>query len=65
MGAGYSLDHTAGQTSCTAHVVLAEGADAEAVRRAISIRPKEDFDLHHLTIQTERTSCADLDQLHP
>ncbi|MGE6786398.1 cation diffusion facilitator family transporter [Ensifer adhaerens] len=45
---------TQSQPSLTAHAVLADGADAEAVRRAIEERLRESFDLHHTTLQMER-----------
>lgn len=47
----------ADQAACTAHVELTPGADAEAVRIEIALRLKTDFDVHHLTIQTEREAC--------
>ncbi|WP_104665788.1 cation diffusion facilitator family transporter [Ensifer adhaerens] len=45
---------TQSQPSLTAHAVLADGADAETVRRAIEERLRESFDLHHTTLQMER-----------
>jgi cobalt-zinc-cadmium efflux system protein len=50
--------------SCTAHLVLEPGADFEVVRQAVAQRLQEDFDLHHLTLQTERTGCADQEGAH-
>ncbi|PDT85253.1 cation diffusion facilitator family transporter [Sinorhizobium sp. BJ1] len=49
---------TQSQPSLTAHAVLEEGADGEAVRRAIANRLRDEFDLHHTTLQMERISCA-------
>ncbi|NQE65322.1 MULTISPECIES: cation diffusion facilitator family transporter [unclassified Caulobacter] len=49
----------ADQAICTAHVVLTEGADGESVRLAIAERLETDFDLHHVTIQTERVECLE------
>lgn len=43
----------ADQAICTVHVVLAEGFEGEVVRKAIAQRLETDFDLHHVTIQTE------------
>lgn len=54
----------ADQPSCTVHVVLAEGVNADAVRQTISDALEERFDLHHTTIQTELTPCGDADGLH-
>jgi cobalt-zinc-cadmium efflux system protein len=39
--------------SGTVHVTLAEGADADRVRRAVAAVLAERFDVHHATIQTE------------
>jgi len=55
----------ADQPSCSVHVVLMDGADGEAVRLAVAARLEGDFDLHHLTVQTERVACADQEGLHP
>lgn len=49
----------ADQAVCTVHVVLTEGAQGEAVRTAIATRLETDFDLHHVTIQTEVTECGE------
>lgn len=49
----------ADQAICTVHVVLAEGAEGEAVRKAIAQRLETNFDLHHVTIQTEVEDCAE------
>lgn len=54
----------ADQPSCTAHVVLAPGAVGESVRSEVVARLQVDFDVHHVTIQTETVSCRAAD-LHP
>lgn len=51
----------ADQAVCTVHVVLADGAVGEDVRKAIAARLETDFDLHHVTIQTEVVECAEED----
>lgn len=48
---------TQSKPSLTAHAVLANGADPEAVRIAIATILQEKFDLHHTTLQMERESC--------
>lgn len=50
--------------NASVHVVLAPGADAEAVRIAVA-QALEAHDIHHATIQTEITPCGDDDDLHP
>lgn len=52
----------ADQAVCTVHVVLAGGAVGEDVRKAIAARLETDFDLHHVTIQTEVVECAEEDR---
>ena len=52
-------------TNCSVHVQLSEGADPDAVRRAVASRLEADFDVHHATIQTEREVCEDVEHLHP
>lgn len=54
----------ADQASCTAHVVLAEGAEGEAVRTRVAQRLEADFDVHHVTIQTETAPCDRAAELH-
>ena len=49
----------ADQASASAHVVLADGADAEDVRQAVSARLRKDHKLEHITIQIERVACED------
>lgn len=55
----------ADQASASVHVVLAEGADGEVVRKAVEARLRENFKLEHVTIQTEREACPDGDGYHP
>ncbi len=55
----------ADQASASAHVVLAGGADGEVVRKAVEARLRDDFNLLHVTVQTEREACADDDGYHP
>jgi cobalt-zinc-cadmium efflux system protein len=50
--------------SLTAHVALADGADAEATRRALAEILENKFAIHHATIQTETVPCADEESLH-
>jgi cobalt-zinc-cadmium efflux system protein len=51
--------------SCTAHVVLAAGADPERVRKAVTAALEKDFHIAHSTIQTERKACDDAENVHP
>lgn len=46
------------EITLTVHLVLAETADAEQVRIAVSERVAHDFRIGHVTIQTERTPCT-------
>lgn len=55
---------TQSQPSLTAHVVLVDGADGETVRRAIEARLREEFDLHHTTLQMEREDRAAVEHIH-
>ncbi len=55
---------TQNQPSLTAHAVLAEGADGETVRRAIEERLRQEFDLHHTTLQMEREDRATTEHIH-
>lgn len=50
--------------SLTAHVALADGADAEATRRALAEILENKFAIHHATIQTETEPCGDEESLH-
>ncbi len=54
----------ADQPSCTVHVVLAPGADPDAVREAITTHMEDRFGLHHTTVQTESEPCGDASGLH-
>lgn len=55
---------TQSKPSLTAHAVLADGADPDAVRVAIEICLQEKFDLHHTTLQMERQSCVPAETIH-
>lgn len=55
----------ADQPSCTAHVVLAPEAAGDAVRLRVAASLKADFDVHHVTIQTETAACDPLAAVHP
>nr|WP_245256970.1 cation diffusion facilitator family transporter [Nitrobacter sp. Nb-311A] len=52
--------------SCTAHVTLTKGADADRVRKAIAGTLDERFGIEHTTIQTETPDevCGDDEYLH-
>jgi cobalt-zinc-cadmium efflux system protein len=50
--------------SLTAHIALADGADAEATRRAIAEMLESRFTIHHATIQTEIAPCGDAGSIH-
>jgi len=50
--------------SLTAHVALADGADAEATRRALAEMLESRFAIHHATIQTETAPCGDAESMH-
>ena len=51
--------------SCCAHVELADGADGDVVRSAITNLLETHYAMHHATIQTETDPCEDAAQLHP
>lgn len=55
----------ADQPSCTVHVVLAGGADGETVRTQVVAKLRADFDVHHVTVQTETVPCDATADLHP
>lgn len=55
----------ADQPSGSVHVQLTPDADGEAVRLALALRLETEFDLHHVTIQTERQPGEDRADLHP
>ena len=43
----------------TAHVVMAEGVDADRLRRALGSALHEDFGIDHVTLQIEAAHCGD------
>ena len=50
--------------SLSAHVVLAEDAEAETVRRSVAAILHDRFKIEHATIQTEREACAAHESVH-
>ena len=50
--------------NATVHVALGESADHEQVRRAVAALLRDDFAIHHATIQVERDPCADHERVH-
>ncbi len=50
--------------SLTAHVAIAEGCKAEAIRRALTEMLEGRFEIHHATIQAESEPCGDEESLH-
>lgn len=51
------------QPVLTAHVVVEDAtADIEAVRIALAQKLEADFDIHHATLQVERTRCDEVHQ---
>lgn len=50
--------------SLSAHVVLAEGAEAEIVRRDVAAILHDRFKIEHATIQTELEACAAHESVH-
>lgn len=55
---------TQNKPSLTAHAVLSDGADPEAVRQAIEASLRGKFDLHHTTLQMERENCQPVETIH-
>ena len=51
--------------SLSTHIVLAEDADAETVRRGVAALLHDRFEIEHVTIQTEREACAAHESVHP
>jgi len=51
--------------SLSAHIVLAEGAEAETVRRGVAAILHDRFKIEHATIQTEREACSPDESVHP
>ncbi|MBK0024731.1 cation transporter [Stenotrophomonas sp. S48] len=43
----------------TAHVVMREGSDADALRRTLSTRLHEEFGIDHVTLQIEADHCGE------
>ena len=56
---------TSDDSSLSAHVALAEGADPEVVRTLVSKVLRDRFEIEHATIQIEKEPCDDADDLHP
>lgn len=50
--------------SLTAHVAVADGSNAETIRRTLTEMLESRFAIHHATIQTETEPCGDEDSLH-
>ena len=50
---------TSDQPSLSAHLVLTDGAVADDVRVAVAAMLGERFDIHHVTLQTERIDCRE------
>lgn len=55
---------TKNQKSLSAHIVLADGAEGETVRRAVEQVLQEKYDLHHTTLQTETVDRASVEHSH-
>ena len=56
---------TSDDSSLSVHVELAGGGDSESVRVALATMLREQFDIEHATVQTEREPCEDSPQRHP
>jgi cobalt-zinc-cadmium efflux system protein len=56
---------TSDDISASAHVELAQGADAEIVRVAVAAMLDERFGIEHATIQVEEKACEEGSHLHP
>ena len=50
--------------SLTAHVAVADGGNAETIRRTLTEMLETRFAIHHATIQTETEPCGDEESLH-
>ncbi|MBX9864396.1 MAG: cation diffusion facilitator family transporter [Hyphomicrobium sp.] len=48
---------TSGMPSMSAHIVLAEGADQDATRVAVTDAMHDTFEITHVTLQVERADC--------
>lgn len=55
----------ADEPSCSMHLELLPGADADIVRKAVAAWLDKEIHIHHVIIQTEREACEDREQLHP
>lgn len=55
---------TSDDANLSVHVELAEGTDAEEVRRDVASQLRKRFNIVHATIQTEATACEDSPTLH-
>lgn len=55
------------EVNCTAHITLAEGAESDAIRKAVAQALHGRFGIEHSTIQTEGDDepCAEDTHLHP
>jgi cobalt-zinc-cadmium efflux system protein len=51
---------TSSAPSLSAHLVVCDGADTDAVRIAVAHALAHRFDIHHATLQTERVDCRTL-----
>jgi cobalt-zinc-cadmium efflux system protein len=51
---------TAGFGALAAHVVVAEGADRDLIRRRLELLLKESYDIEHTTLQMEEEASQDL-----
>jgi cobalt-zinc-cadmium efflux system protein len=52
---------TSNAPSLSAHLVLHEGADTDAIRIAVAAALAQRFHIHHVTLQTERVDCRTLE----
>jgi len=50
---------TSNQPSLSAHLVLQDGVDSDAVRSAVAQGLADRFHIHHVTLQTERIDCRE------
>jgi cobalt-zinc-cadmium efflux system protein len=53
---------TSSEPSLSAHLVIAAGQDADAVRTAVARALADRFGIRHVTLQTERVDCRDCDE---
>jgi cobalt-zinc-cadmium efflux system protein len=52
---------TSSAPSLSAHLLVCDGADTDAVRIAVAETLARRFDIHHVTLQTERVDCRTLE----